>query len=225
MNKEHIMGKLEICVLALLLFGSLIYGILGRFSHTNMYAEGLDEVLVAELPDDSGFGLEVIESLKDNLEYSPYIIKCVVLEQPELIYQTMRVRIKVLKVFKGEDIKENDELWITRGSWFLGMEDDGKAFFNLGFHNIMQKGQEYLVFMEERLELSEEKYGVIYRLEDYVIAPVFQYGDSQNICLPVGEENTYVPYSEVCDNEFFCVSEEDLKQLIQLKNELMEMYP
>mgnify|MGYP007025194961 FL=1 len=55
--------------------------------------------------------------------------------------------------------------------------------------------------------------------------PVFCYEDIENKIVPVGEENTYVPYKDVKENEFFCTSEEGMKAWQDLKKNMLDRYP
>lgn len=224
MKLERIGAIIEKGVLTLLIVGALIYGFLGRISHTNLFRDDLEHVQVAELYSDQEFIQNLTTFMEKALPTAPNIIKCEVLEEPELIYGTMRVRVRVLKVFQGTDIQEHDEIYITKGSWGMSIAENGTAQLDLGFHNLMQVGKEYLIFLDERLDLPEVKYGVVYPLLDHIIAPIFLYGDCTNVCVPVGKDNTYVPYSEVADNEFFFVSEDDLELLLQLKEKLIKKY-
>ena len=43
--------------------------------------------------------------------------------------------------------------------------------------------------------------------------------------VPVPLGNTYVPYSDVRDNEFFVTSQESLDMILGLKDEYIQKYP
>lgn len=225
MKRKGFFGKLEPGIFVLLLTACIVYGLMGRFSYTNIYQQdNLDDIQVAEFPDDVDSAKNLFKNLSALFQEAPYIVGCRVLDDPEVIYQSMRVRVRVTRVFEGNELAVDDEIWLTKGSWFFVVDEDGSAHLNLGYHNLMKKGQEYLVFMEEHLDVPEEKYGVVYSLVDTAIAPVFNYTDGEKVCIPVGTDNTSVPYRDVQNNEYFCVEEEVMELMLAFKREMLGKY-
>lgn len=63
------------------------------------------------------------------------------------------------------------------------------------------------------------------KLVIFIILPILIYQDQNQTVISVPEDDRYVPYREVKDNEFFVGSEEALESLMNLKHELLIMYP
>ena len=93
------------------------------------------------------------------------------------------------------------------------------------FVNVMREGSDYLVFLRDYDKIRWDDCTVYYLDENRVIAPVFCYDDIPNIVIPKSGSDTYVPYSEVRDNEFFAASQAGLDAWLSLKQEMLAAYP
>lgn len=94
----------------------------------------------------------------------------------------------------------------------------------MGFVNFMEEGEEYLLFLEEKVDTLDPSDNV-YLVVDTIVSPVFAYRDRNNIIVERDEEISYVPFSEVSQNEFFVNSNEVLDILTGLKHDLIEKFP
>ena len=230
-NKKKIM---EISLFAVIILGVAIYAFLGNKSHTDMYGEIISnnnsednsqsealkyEYFVAQFPE--GMIDHMIEFLSGELPESPYIIRCTVLEGQEPAFGGVRVKVKVNKVYQGDDIKENDEIYVVNDAWQLYPEN-GKMYIEFKFHNIMKPGEEYLIFLCEHLDITEEKYGDTYSMEGYIMTPMFLCEDRINVV--VDTTSAYVSYEEVKNNDVYFSNQEDLDKYLDFKKAMLEKY-
>lgn len=161
--------------------------------------------------------------MRENLDASPVIAQVTCTGDVEHLFYVSRQPVTVSKVFKGEALSEGDEIYLTSSSWRLLVNSSFRAI-ERGYVNIMKPGAEYLVFITEQVGESNDV--PVYSLNIVsIVAPVFCYEDSQNVILPVPSGNTYVPYKEVQDNEFFVTSQESLDMILALKDEFIQKYP
>lgn len=89
----------------------------------------------------------------------------------------------------------------------------------------MKEGKEYLVFVTEKVKTNSETLPVYRLYSNSMITPFFCYEDMENVIIPIGEGPTYVPYSQVKDNEFFSADEEGLEAWNSLKQKMLAAYP
>lgn len=212
----------KICsiLVAAALFIAIIIGIIYRQSYTNITAQPnpLENFSVA-LWDVNIGPPDFIDLLRDELPESNFIIRVKSLGQIEYLFKAKKQLVEVLEVYKGDEIEVGDVIWVAGGPLFF----DGMTA-NMGFVNVMEPNQEYLIFLEEKLE-SMNKKEVVYGVPGFIISPIFSYNDYDHELLSVSEGNRYVPYKEVKNNEFFVSSEEALQALMNLKHDLLQLYP
>lgn len=212
----------KICsiLVAAALFIAIIIGIIYRQSYTNITAQPnpLENFSVA-LWDVNIGPPDFIDLLRDELPESNFIIRVKSLGQIEYLFKAKKQLVEVLEVYKGDEIEVGDVIWVAGGPLFF----DGMTA-NMGFVNVMEPNQEYLIFLEEKLE-SMNKKEVVYGVPGFIISPIFSYNDYDHEILSVSEGNRYVPYKEVKNNEFFVSSEEALQALMNLKHDLLQLYP
>lgn len=212
----------KICsiLVAAALFIAIIIGIIYRQSYTNITAQPnpLENFSVA-LWDVNIGPPDFIDLLRDELPESNFIIRVKSLGQIEYLFKAKKQLVEVLEVYKGDEIEVGDVIWVAGGPLFF----DGMTA-NMGFVNVMEPNQEYLIFLEEKLETMNKK-EVVYGVPGFIISPIFSYNDYDHEILSVSEGNRYVPYKEVKNNEFFVSSEEALQALMNLKHDLLQLYP
>ncbi len=129
---------------------------------------------------------------------------------------------EVVHVFKGDDIKEGEEILILPfNSWIFG---DDKSI-NMGFVNAMMPGDEYLAFLNDAYKVIDKDY-VIYETTEALMSPIFSYKDHENVIPDIQDigEGSYVEYGLVENNEFFVGSEKVNDELKMLKDEIMRKY-
>lgn len=91
----------------------------------------------------------------------------------------------------------------------------------LHFVNVMEPDDEYLIFLDRKEDLKK-----IYILIEDTFSPIFNYEDKEHVIISdVPENNTYVSYNEVKNNEFFVRREETLEAILEAKHQLLKMYP
>ncbi len=145
-------------------------------------------------------------------------------------FSSVTQTVSVLQVFKGNTICAGDTLDIARASNSIILQTDAtpdnKYLINMGFVNFMIPGRNYLVFLDSCLEPVNGE--IIYRQSsDFILSPIFCYDKIENQ-IPVFDEtatSTYIPYTDVCNNEFFVVTIEANQKLEDLKKELIAIYP
>lgn len=246
---------IETAVFITLVLGIVIYAYAGRITHTDYTGDLIDKIesnqnAIGDSADVNGEIANNKENLPDNgvtyyvaemweslitdisgileEEYvkSPYIIRCTVLESMEPSYNDMRVHVRVNKVYEGDDINVGEDIYITRGHPMIGFNSQGKnVFLELGFHNFMQKGEEYLVFLEEKINLNEDKYGNVFAMEGFSFPPFFLCEEDRDcVFVPITGDTSYVEYAAVINNEFFCENEKALEIIRGMKHRMLEKY-
>ena len=215
--------RILIVITILVLIAACTLGIVKRQTYTDIMREKnyMDKLQVAEIPGD--LAVEVCEDMKKNLQKLPIILKVRFINDVEFLFGTSRQKICVQKVYAGDGIEPGDEFYISAG-WSIIVEEDLKTA-ELGFVNTPKLNCDYLVFISEKIDALDKTVSVYKICDQYPIIPLFCYENTSNIVLPVSEENTYVPYSKVKNNEFFTTSEAGLKAWSELKNEMIHIYP
>ena len=181
----------------------------------------LENIYVAQIPED--YAYSTVEILKDELPLSPNIIKVIALGEIEHFARTSRQLVKVQNVYKGTELKENQEIFITCERWSLSLYDEPYSI-ERGFVNMMEVGDEYLLFVEGQVDGLGEAIPVFELYGESVLAPVFSYRNHINKISSMGEESTYVLYNQVRDNEFFASTSEAMDALLELKKDLLKKY-
>lgn len=221
MRKRFI--KLYCCVIAFAVIAAAAWGISAKGTYTDVTSEDnyLDEFMVAEMSEASC--AIACEDMYSTLDDSPIIIQVTDAGEIEHLFNQSQQPVTVSKVFKGSGINEGDEIYLTSDRWRI-IYNDSLHSIERGFVNILKEGMSYLVFISAKVAESNDK--PVYMLSDVEnVAPVFCYEDVQNVIIPVPLENTYVPYKEVQNNEFFVTSQESLDMILALKNEFVQKYP
>lgn len=215
------------CVIALAVIATAAWGISERGTYTDVTSDEnyLDNFVVAEMVDTTcAMSCEI---MRESLDDSPIIAQVTCTGDVEHLFYASQQPVTISKVFKGEGLREGNEIYLTSRRWRLLVQEDFRAI-ERGFVNVMKPGAEYLVFITEQVGAS---CGLpVYSLDEVsstmtMFAPVFCYEDSQNVVIPVPQDNTYVPYSEVKNNEFFVTSQEGMDIILALKAELIGKYP
>ncbi len=154
----------------------------------------------------------------------PFVL-CVTPESElEYFFSGSRQQVAVEKVFCGFGLTEGDKIYLA----FRTDIDVGEygTSVECGFVNFMEPGKNYLVFISEKIDVLKEEEYPVYRISDqFVFQPVFCYNnDFSKVVVPV-EIPTYVPYTEVKNNEFFATSEESMKKWYNFKSIILATYP
>lgn len=95
---------------------------------------------------------------------------------------------------------------------------------NTGFINAMLPGNEYLVFLETKVDnVLKEKTETFYSYDSNLFT-VFAYQDAADPAFPQVFDTSYVSYEDVKQNEFFAASEEGYQKLMDRKHELLQEF-
>lgn len=219
------MSKKQFIVVGTIIFCLILIvaaiGLSKRDTHKNPFEseESINNLNVSMLRNDQ---LSIFEgSLKDTIiNDSIIVLKVVPLEEPKFDFQATTQKVKVEEIFKGEGVNVGDEILITLMSWHYFNE---KESMNLFFVNFMKIGDEYMIFIDEKIE-TEIYEDVIYQIGGFAITPVFNYKNVENKVIETTLDEPFVKYGEVRDNEFFCSNEETLAALKKFKYEMMSQF-
>ena len=126
----------------------------------------------------------------------------------------------------AEDKSYLDELYVaqlpeniclTCSRWSLSLYSEPYSI-ERGFVNIMEVGEEYLVFIENQADGLGEKIPVYQVYVENAFTPIFSYQEHENNICETGGESTYVKYNQVCENEFFATTQKGMDALVGLND-------
>jgi len=214
--------RLLVIVTLILLIPSAVIGGLSKSSYTNITAEKepLHFFSVGLISDNL---LEkTISLMEEDLDNCNYILRVKAERDQEFIFLLTKQCVMVQEIYKGEGLKTGEKIEITKNSSYIFYDQMG---INMAFVNAMKPGEEYLVFLDSKIDALDPNDNV-YITPEYLIAPIFSYNARENtIATPKSKENSSVPYSEVQENEFFVTSQQGIEKLNQLKEVLFLRYP
>lgn len=144
------------CFILFIVIVITVFGIFEKRTYTNIAEDKsyLDELYVAQLPEN--ICLEETENLSVNLPQVPVIIRVSVLGDVEHIGGTSRQLVKVEDVYKGTEPAVGQDIYLTCSRWSLSLYSEPYSI-ERGFVNIMEVGEEYLVFIENQADGLGEK--------------------------------------------------------------------
>ena len=215
--------RIYCCVIAIAVIAAAAWGISAKGSYTDWSSEEnyLDNFDVAEMLDTTC--ATSCESMRANLDDSPIIAQVKCTGDIEHLFYISQQPVTISKIFKGDGLSKGNEIYLASNSWCLLVEQNFRAI-ERGYVNVMKPGSEYLVFISQ--QVGDSNGTPVYLLNHVsIVAPVFSYEDVQNVIIPVPSDNTYVPYKEVQNNEFFVTSHESLDMILALKKEFIQKYP
>lgn len=212
----------------LVLAGITCFGISKRKTYTDVSRDGayLESIYVAQIPED--VCISECEFLAKELPGVSEIVRATALADVEHLAGTSRQLVRVQDVYQGTALEEGQEIYVTFYRWSLSLFDEPFSV-ERSFVNIMETGEEYLLFLEGQADALGGKVPV-YRLYggdgEGIIAPMFAYREHENrIAADMVTGSTYVRYEEVRENEFFAVTQPAMDALMELKRKMMERYP
>lgn len=141
----------------------------------------------------------------------------------EHLFQAGRQKVYIQEIYKGEGVKEREEVYLFSDHWRLSLTGEPDSV-ERGFVNVMEVGTEYLVFITGQVQGLDVAAPAFKLYDDFLIAPVFCYEDRDNVIVPTGKETTYVSYKDVRNNEFFAETEEALQVWEELKEKMISAY-
>ena len=217
--------KASLCFILITLMCCVALGIYSKTTYTNITSKDnyLDDFLVAEIIEE--VSANTCEGLMNTLPTAPIIVSVSPIDNIEHLFGQSQQRVKIVKVFKGNELCEGDEIYITSDRWSVIIRDNSKKI-ERGFVNILKRGENYLAFLDTMLPQREEDTPVYKLYNSTRISPVFCYNSLENTLIaPNSSDTTYVNYYLVSNNEFFATSQESLEPILQLKKYMIERYP
>ena len=214
--------KLYLLVVGISIVGAMIIGFLGRKTFTDVCKEVdyISHFYVAELPED--IVETVVEGLEEQLEKAPYILIVTPTKEMDYFFHSGCQEVLVQEVKKGPMELTDRIISLSFRSWSI-VKYDKQITMQCGFVNRMQDGVSYLVFLEEPYEAANRK--EIYPFcADNFLATMFRTDNAENVVCQTDAFTTYVPYQEVCNNEFFVTTEKGLDMLLGFKQKMLERY-
>ena len=215
--------KWGLCFILLIVIVVTAFGMYEKKTYTDIAEDKsyLDEIYVAQLPEN--ICLDEAENLSKSLPQVPVILRVSVLGDVEHIGGTSRQLVKVEEVYKGTDLKVEQEIYITCRRWSLSLYSEPYSI-ERGFVNIMEVGEEYLAFIENQVDGLGEKIPIYQIYVENAFTPIFSYREHENNVCETGSGSTYVKYNQVRENEFFAATQRGMDALVGLKKEMVEKY-
>lgn len=218
--KRRIIGGIMVC--AVLAAG--IFGVVKKQTYTDITSmeNYLDTLQVALLPEQ--MVEDACKTIEESVPEAPIILKGRAIGEIEHLFYAGRQKIKITQVYKGEGLQADDEIYLNSIHWQVCLWDTPQTV-ERGFVNVMQEGKEYLVFLSGEIEDIYTDVPV-YQIDDteLLMTPMFCYDDMEKTIVETSGETTYVPYSEVKNNEFFGISEYSHEVWGQLKQKMLAKY-
>lgn len=209
--------------MAISLVIATIIGLFSQQTYTNVIAEtNFMENHFSVALWDLDMSPTLVQAMRDDLPNSNLIIRAKSRGQIDYSFKSYKQYVEILEIYQGEGLNVGEQVAITTPDWRLFFDD---MTANLNFINFMQTDEEYLIFLDVEINTLNPKDCNIYLLPGLIIPPIFNYQDKGDTVIKVPENNRYVPYEKVKNNEFFVSSEEALKELTVLKHELLHKYP
>lgn len=213
------------CLWITILFftSGVCFGISKKTTYTDISRDNsyLNSICVAEILEEHA--VPACKELLKELPKAPIIAKVTGAGTVEHLAFTSRQLVMVKEIYQGDDLEEGEQVYLTCSNWSLSLYGDPYSM-ERGFVNILNTGEDYLVFIEKQADGLGEKIPVYSLYCENIISPVFSLEEHENKIVDTARIHTYVLYSQVKDNEFFAASQTAMDALEELKNSLMKMY-
>lgn len=226
LNKIYKIGVIALMVIM------LIVGVVARFSFTDMTKDDSvkDVTLTAVFPDSTFMLDEALWMIENDIDNEPYAFIVTPVSDYELHSVTCYVKAKVVEVIKGEGVKAEEEIYITRSGWrmYTGWEgyEEGEFHLDQGFVSHMKQGEEYLVVLHEKVyDVEITNHDVYLFNQDYLLTTAYNLAETES--KPIrqsNEENTYVSYARTDDSEFLLQTEEQILSAYKYKRNILEKF-
>ena len=215
---------LHLWITILALLTGACFGISKKATYTDISRDPsyLDTIFVAEILEEHA--VPACEELLKKLPGAPIVAKVTGAGAVEHLAFTSRQPVIVKKLYQGNGPGEGEEIYLTCNTWSLSLYGEPYSM-ERGFVNVLNTGEDYLVFIENQEDSLGEKTPVYSLYCNNIITPVFSYENHENRIVDTIGVHTYVPYRQVKNNEFFAASQTALDALETLKGRLLELYP
>ncbi len=203
-----------------------IFGVVRRQTYTDIVSEDnyMDKLHVALLKEKNT--ISCCDALAVELPNAPIILKVKCVGEMEYVFKAGQQPVLVEEVYQGSELIGEEEIYIYSERWTVIMLSAPNSA-ERGYVNVMESGEEYLVFLTGKKVKVHGTDVVAYEVfSDLLLLPIFLYGEREHTTVEVDEyvSGTYVPYSKVKGNEMFTETEAGYKAWMKLKEMLFEKY-
>ena len=208
------MNKPFVSVISLMTALPIGAGLMCRQSFTDISQEDkpFDNFEIGLLSENTA--LNIKEYAENSLENgSSYILKVTPTDKVKFSFLCYTEPVEILEIYKGEDLQIGDEIEILRDSSHIFWDLNDTDGINMGFVNLMNESEEYLVFLEKKIEDKP-----VYKTVPCLMSAIFSYSDRDNVVL------TDNKFRNTGNNEFFTSDENALEILESVKSVLIEKY-
>lgn len=156
---------------------------------------------------------------REVLRNCDYVVKAKKLHGTDVITGALSQKILIEKVYCGDSALEGETVYLMTTQEIIYIEDSENHENRIGsFVNIMEEGDEYLVFMNKAPSSAA---GNIFYIPEIDAVCYFNLKEIENK-IPSDKEEVY--YEEVKENEFFVADQKVLEKIITLKKEMISEY-
>lgn len=195
-------------------------GIICRQSFTDISQEDkpFDNFEIGLLSENTA--LNIKEYAENSLENgSSYILKVTPTDKVKFSFLCYTEPVKILEIYKGDDLQIGEEIEILRNSSTIFWDLNDTDCVNMGFVNLMNENEEYLVFLDKKIEDKP-----VYKTTSCLVDPIFSYTHHDNSVVNGKNNSSSIEYINVKNNEFFTADKESLEILESVKSVLIEKY-
>ena len=133
-------------------------GLICRQSFTDISQEDkpFDNFEIGLLSENTALNIEEYaeNSLEDN---SRYILKVTPTDKVRFSFLCYTEPVEILEIYKGDDLQIGEEIEILRDSSHIFWDLNDTDGINMGFVNLMNESEEYLVFLDKKIEDKNTK--------------------------------------------------------------------
>lgn len=208
------MNKLFVFVTSLMIAIPIGAGLICRQSFTDISQEDkpFDNFEIGLLSENTA--LNIKEYAENSLENgSSYILKVTPTDKVKFSFLCYTEPVEILEIYKGDDLQIGDEIEILRDSSHIFWDLNDTDGINMGFVNLMNESEEYLVFLDKKIEDKP-----VYKTVPCLMSAIFSYSNRDNFVL------TDNKFRNTGNNEFFTSDENALEILESVKSMLIEKY-
>jgi hypothetical protein len=163
-------------------------------------------------------GMTYIDELKHSLDEAEYVIVVKATGDNENLFGTIKQEVRVVEVCKGDSKIVGDTIYLVNpGSYFEVLRN----YFLGTFVNIMQRDNQYLVFMNS-IDEKHARSNKLYSLANKFNIAYFNLGDKVNNIPENADQG--IMYKDVKENEFFVADEYSLKEITKFKKDIIKQY-
>ena len=208
------MNKLFVSVISIMTVLPIGAGLMCRQSFTDISQvdKPFDNFEIGLLSENTALNIKEYaeNSLEDN---SWYILKVTPTDKVKFYFLCYTEPVEILEIYKGDDLQIGEEIEILRDSSHIFWDLNDTDGINMGFVNLMNESEEYLVFLDKKIEDKP-----VYKTVPCLMSAIFSYSNRDNAVL------TDNKFRNTGNNEFFTSDENALEILESVKSVLIEKY-